>query len=590
MVTENLINFLLAWQLCRIDIKIKLASFVRENSMKTKLKKLTGLIGGFAAINVAVASSPFSNPANCNVTFIQAAVSGDTFITEAAIQATPVEYCRIVGSIITNDPGPNEVGFKLSMPTDHNKRFYFQGLGGTAGALPEASPTLLERGYAVAVTDTGNQSATPGSSAGLDWRFMINEDQALDHDRRAGHLATVAAQEISHEYYGHGKLWRYHSGCSGGGRMGLSAAIEYPNDYDGIVLGAPGRTLANIFHFGKVAQYVKNNIDLATNPAPVANMVIAGAAIEAQWDAADGAIDGQIWDPTIVDVSAAELDALLALGPPISPEWRTVMNMVGEGYDLRDQGGMVNIGPYYTSSITEWPLWTPQEVAPGFFFFFPDQVFGTVSKGAFGPTYDYVADWDFSSPLDELNLLLEWADLRFSKQVQGAELAAFRDNGGKLLLWHGVHDAAIAYSSSVEMYEGIIADAKVRGKHFKRAKQIKKTQKWAKFFPVPGIGHCQNGVAGDGPDDTDLAALESLATWVEKGKSPRKLIATRDSDGRTFNLCPYPGRSVFLGGVENPQNLDVNDANNWRCAPKQHKPKHHKWGHHNNWFSHHNAH
>jgi Tannase and feruloyl esterase len=545
---------------------------IEESSMRTDIGRLTALIGGFVAANLALgnmafAASPYSDPANCNVSFVQAAVSSDVVISEAAIQATPVEHCRVIGTITTDNPGPNEVNFKLSMPTDHNKRFYFQGLGGTAGAIPDANPALLERGYAVAVTDTGNQTAAPGSPAGLDWRFMIDEAKALDHDRRAGHVATLAAQAISHEYYGPGRLWRYHSGCSGGGRMGISAAVEYPDDYDGIVLGAAGRTLGNVLHFGKVAQYVQNNIDLNTDPAPVINMVIAGAVIEQLWDAADGAIDGQIWDPTVVNVTPEQFDALLEIGGPMSPEWRTVIDMVGAGYDLRDLGGKVNIGPYYASSVTEWALWTPVEVFPGFNFYFPDQVFGTMSQGAFGLGYDYVANWNFDSPADELDLIDAWSDLRFSKQVEGHEFAEFRDKGGKMIVWHGVHDAAISYSSSVEMYEGMISDAQVGGNNVTRAKQLKKTQKWARFYPVPGIGHCQNGVAGDGPDDTDLAALESLATWVEEDEAPEALIATNATDGRTFNLCPYPGRSVFEGGVDNPDNLDVNDASNWHCEP-----------------------
>lgn len=535
----------------------------------------TATIAGFSASVLVFATAAFAvrphiNPANCNVAFVQAAVSSATVITEAAIQTTPVEFCRVVGTITTDHPGPNEVHFKLSMPTDHNRRFYFQGLGGTAGALPEATPALLERGYAVAVTDTGNQTGGATGSPGLDWRFMFDDAKALDHDRRAGHLSTVAAQAISRNYYGKRRMFRYHSGCSGGGRMGISAAVEFPDDYDGIVLGAPGRTLANVMHFGKVAQYVQTNIDLAANPAPVRNMVIAGSVIEQQWDAADGAIDGQIWDPAVVQISPAEFDALLSIGGPISPEWRTVIDMIGAGYDLRDLGGRVNIGPYRQSSVTEWALWTPVELAPGFLFFFPHQVFGSMTQGAFGPGYDYVSEWDFSSPADELDMIDAWSDLRFSKQVQGPEFAEFRDKGGKLIVWHGVHDPAIAYSSSVQMYEGMISDARVPGRRPTRAKQVRKTQEWARFYPVPGIGHCQNSVAGDGPDDTDLAALEALATWVEDDDAPEALIATHAADGRTFNLCAYPGRSVFEGGVDNPRRLDVNDARNWHCEPRAH--------------------
>ncbi len=80
-------------------------------------------------------------------------------------------------------------------------------------------------------------------------------------------------------------------------------------------------------------------------------MIFAGAAIEQQWDAAE-AIDGQIWDPTVVDISPDEFDELLALGGPISPEWRTVIDLVAEGYDLRALGGQSNsIGPYYAIEV-----------------------------------------------------------------------------------------------------------------------------------------------------------------------------------------------------------------------------------------------
>lgn len=559
--------------------------------MKNSLKRSVVLISSLMAVNAFAIDKPLKkswvNSIHCSQQSMQRVAESlqNTVVTEATMLSTPVEHCQVIGHVTTDNPGPNQVNFKVLLPTEHNNRFYFQGWGGSAGSLENPSDPVLEKGYAVAVTDTGNQSAAPGSGGGLDWRFMFDEAKALDYDRRGGHVATVAAQALTRAYYGlngfprgkhhRGKLWRYHSGCSGGGRMGISAAVEYPDDYDGIVLGAPGRTLANILHFGKVAQYVQNNIDLTTDPAPLLNMIIAGNLIEQQWDAADGAIDGQIWDPSVVDISPEQLDQLLALGGEISDEWRTVLDMVQEGYDLRHLGGIVNIGPYYLSSIIEWPLWTPQELAPGVFFFFPNQVFGTVTQGAFGPDYNFIDSWDFNSAYDELALLEEWDNLNFAKQNSGADFSKFRNKGGKLLIWHGVHDAAIAYESSVKMYEDLVAEAKLGfGKSRWRGKldeqhaynlQLRKTQRWARLFPVPGIGHCQNGVAGDGPDDTSLAALEALADWVEKGRAPEAITAEREADGRTFKLCPYPGRSVFKGGVENPENLDVNDANNWYC-------------------------
>src|SRR5690606_35626262 len=74
-----------------------------------------------------------------------------------------------------------------------------------------------------------------------DWDFLgESEAKALDHVHRGGHVAAVATQAITRDFYGTSKLYRYHSGCSGGGRMGMMAIIHHPEDYDGVLLGAPG--------------------------------------------------------------------------------------------------------------------------------------------------------------------------------------------------------------------------------------------------------------------------------------------------------------------------------------------------------------
>jgi len=87
----------------------------------------------------------------------------------------------------------------------------------------------------VAGSDTGHQNGS------LDWSFLgKSEAKALDHRNRGAHVSTVAAQAITKAYYNADELYRYHSGCSGGGRMGMEAILNYPEDYDGVLLGEPG--------------------------------------------------------------------------------------------------------------------------------------------------------------------------------------------------------------------------------------------------------------------------------------------------------------------------------------------------------------
>jgi feruloyl esterase len=60
--------------------------------------------------------------------------------------------------------------------------------------------------------------------------------------------------------------------------------------------------------------------------------------------------------------------------------------------------------------------------------------------------------------------------------------------------------------------------------------------------------------------------LEALETWVEKGRAPNALVASKyvDDDltkavARTIPLCPFPAMAKYKGSG------DVNDAENWTC-------------------------
>jgi feruloyl esterase len=119
--------------------------------------------------------------------------------------------------VTTTSPGPNKVNFRLQLPdSDWNGRYYFIGLGATAGyvptdsQIPAGNPML--KGFAVAGTDTGQQNRA-------DWSFIGRDKaQALDYTSRGAHVTAVATQQITRKYYGREKIYRYHSGCSGGGR------------------------------------------------------------------------------------------------------------------------------------------------------------------------------------------------------------------------------------------------------------------------------------------------------------------------------------------------------------------------------------
>ena len=64
-------------------------------------------------------------------------------------------------------------------------------------------------------------------------------EKAADYLYRAKHVTTVAAKAIVAAYYGDAPAHSYFNSCSNGGRQGLIEAQRYPDDFDGLIIGAP---------------------------------------------------------------------------------------------------------------------------------------------------------------------------------------------------------------------------------------------------------------------------------------------------------------------------------------------------------------
>ena len=134
-------------------------------------------------------------------------------------------------------------------------------------------------------------------------------------------------------------------------------------------------------------------------------------------------------------------------------------------------------------------------------------------------------DWDYAS-YD----FADWEeDTKAAAKLLNAtdpNLSAFRDTGAKLILWHGWSDSALSALATIDYYEEVGAqDAHVRD--------------YARLFMLPGVSHC---AGGPGPDSVDW--IDALEAWVERGKAPERMVATkRNEDGQivmTRPLCLYP--------------------------------------------------
>ena len=164
------------------------------------------------------------------------ATAETTIVSVRLVRATDgvPEHCRVSGLI------QPEIRFELNLPADWNRRFYMHGNGGFAGETPELGgrpgyrAKALQQGFAVIQTNTGHDAAVEPLAT-----FAVSYQKRVDYAFRAVHMTVVEGKRITAAYYGRGPAYSYWGGCSTGGRQGLISAQRFPQDFDGIVAGAP---------------------------------------------------------------------------------------------------------------------------------------------------------------------------------------------------------------------------------------------------------------------------------------------------------------------------------------------------------------
>src|SRR5262245_30110683 len=206
---------------------------------------------------------------------------------DAAVRA-PRPFCRIAATLTPS--ADSDIKIELWMPAaGWNEKFQAVGNGAFAGSIAyPAMANALRRGYAVASTDTGHTGNTA--------RFALGHpEKVVDFGWRAVHEMTVASKQIVGRFYERGPRYSYWTGCSAGGRQAMKEAQRFPEDFQGIVAGAPGLDWT-----GRAAQATR--VAKALESRAAARLLepqrkrLHDAALAA-CDAADGLKDGLIANP-----------------------------------------------------------------------------------------------------------------------------------------------------------------------------------------------------------------------------------------------------------------------------------------------------
>jgi feruloyl esterase len=436
-------------------------------------------------------------------------------------------FCRIAGSIA---PVPESaIRFEVWLPETWNGKFVGVGNGGTAGFIfyPDMADPL-RRGYAVGATDTGH------SGGMADWSFVAHREKLIDNGYRAVREMTAKSKAVVETHYGSGPSRSYWNGCSTGGRQGLVAAHRFPKDYDGIIARAPAIKLT-LQPGLLIEQSVMDRIEPLT---PEKLRSLTEAAIAA-CGGADGVRDRTVTDPTACMFDPGVLACKSGDGPDcLTPHQVTRVRQIYRGsQDLRSERLSSGLQPTSESN------WLPPPFA---------SEMGRIATSYFQHVVFKDPTWEPS------RLNLDAAIARARNVDDGVstvdpDLRAFVQRGGKLLLWHGWSDGAIAPFNTIDYYNDVMSTVgKIQG-----ADQIR-------LFMAPGVQHCGGG---EGPWQVDY--LSVLEQWVEGGKAPERLITSRRLEGagqRSRPLCPYPQMAIYTG----KGNSD--EAGSFVCSPAPHQP------------------
>jgi Tannase and feruloyl esterase len=441
-----------------------------------------------------------------------------TSATTVAAAGDVPEYCRVSGLI------QPEIRFEVNLPAVWNGRLYMFGNGGYAGEAldnPGRQATArraIARGFVAAQTNTGHDASVEPLAA-----FAASPQKVVDYAFRAVHVTAVTAKALAQAYYGAPPRHAYFDGCSTGGRQGLISAQRFPDDFDGIVVGAP------VLNFsGTMIGYAKDQKALAAAPLNADAIKVVGDAVITKCDALDGVKDGVVDDPrrcgfapsTDVPRCNGETAAQGCLTAAQIHSVETIYSPVQRGASVFFPG---------------WPVgaesgWTPWFVSPNggrsISYGFGEAFLKNIAFGRPNASYDWFT-FDVAADLDKIlpgRSLLDATD---------PDLSRFKARGGKIVSYVGWADPALNPLMTVGYYDAVV---KTMGAS---------TSDFYRMFMVPGMAHC-----GGGAGTSTFDAFTPLAQWVEKGIGPATIPASRIVDAkavRTRPLCPYPQTAIYKG-------------------------------------------
>lgn len=464
--------------------------------------------------------------------------------TGATTGASIVPYCLVKLKV---DPAVN---IWVTMPmTAWNGRLRAEGNGVYAGGTPAIASDSVRQGFVGVTTDTGHSTFFLSGAFGMAEPGVPNTQLQEDFAFRSEHLMATVGKQVTKAFYGADPVRSYWYGCSTGGRQGMMMAQRYPEDYDAILAGAPA------MHWDRFQAYqiwpqVVMKAEGVTALSATKRSLVNGRAVAA-CDGADGVVDGVIDDPRSCtydprqDITIARAGCTADDGSCLSPAeastvqriWGGARNTAGDllwpGVERgADIGALAGASPF--------PI--PIEQARYWVYFDPNWDWNTLTLQNYEAFFQDNAR--MVGPL---------------MATDNPDISAFKNRGGKVILYHGWSDNLIMPQGTVRYYDRMKA-------------AVPEADAFSRLYMVPGMGHCSGGAgpsefgqgsSGAVPATPQRDVFRALMAWSEKDQAPDAIVASQIQSGvttRTRPLCPYPKVARYTGSGS------TDDASNFSCV------------------------
>lgn len=462
---------------------------------------------------------------------------------------SPADVCRVSISLATS--ARSTTLMEAWLPLNWTGRFLATGNGGIGGCTDYAA---MGYGTSLGFAATGSDNGHSGQNGTT---FLNNEDVVADFAWRALHTSVVVGKQVTEAFYGKPHDKSYYLGCSTGGRQGWKMVQDFPENFDGVVAGAPAFAFNNLSswsgHFYPILAAA--GADGFPNAAALAAL---DQAILDQCDLLDGAADGILEEPSLCHFRP---EALLCpsgsnstnSSPCItSKQADTIRKLLAPLYGVDGAFVYPRVQPGVGVLATLRGFYA---AAP---FLYSDHWFKyAVYNNASLDTSDISAEQMAYASQKDPGTIETWS----------GDLSKFAARGSKVLHYHGGEDYLITSLNSNRYYNHV---ARTMGK------PSAELDDFYRFFRISGMSHCSGGPGATfiGQQGASTASLDpaenvlmAMVQWVEQGVAPETIVGTAYVNGsQALGVdykrahCKYPLRNVFQGQG------DVKDPSSWKCV------------------------